>query len=592
MVGQRRGGRAPSPTPYAAPGPASPTRTGRPGSFLFLGPTGVGKTELAKALAEFLFDDERAMVRIDMSEYAEKHSVARLVGAPPGYVGYEEGGQLTEAVRRRPYSVVLLDEVEKAHPDVFDVLLQVLDDGRLTDGQGRTVDFRNTILILTSNLGSQLIADPTLSDRSSAATRCMAVVRAHFKPEFLNRLDDIVVFHALSTEELARIVDIQVDALGRRLAERRLTLDVTDAAREWLALTGLRPGLRRPAAAPAGAVGDRRPAGQGAARRRDPRRRHRAGRPRPDGGGRHGRPARRPSPPGGRPVAAVPQSDGPRESYRPGARSIVRRGLPFGAASRRTLARWGRPGRGLAGRATRAGSVSWRCGVAGGIGSRLRAVGIPSSVWFLVAVVALVVGAALLVADRTHSRGGGRDRRRWAAQHDWEFIETDPVLPGRWRFGTIHQGGPGVARNLVAGQVPTPDGPRQGYLFDHEQAGRVSTVLAAVQVARALPAAVELRLPSAPLPDDAGLDLLEPVGERYAFVSDADAVRPLLTSRLADAADVIGDDVELVWAEDTWVLGTAPVGSTPARLQDLLADLAEVAAALEQGVRARDRSDH
>ena len=219
--------------------------------------------------------------------------------------------------------------------------------------------------------------------------------------------------------------------------------------------------------------------------------------------------------------------------------------------------------------------------------STLRAVGIPSSVWFLVAVVALVVGAALLIADRSGGRGGGRDRRRWAAQHDWEFIETDPVLPGRWRFGTIHQGGPGVARNLVAGQVPTPDGPRQGYLFDHEQAGRVNTVLAAVQVAKPLPAAVELRLPSAPLPDDAGLDLLEPVGERYAFVSDADAVRPLLTSRLADAADVIGDDVELVWAEDTWVLGTAPVGSTPARLQDLLADLAEVAAALEQGVRAR-----
>jgi hypothetical protein len=237
------------------------------------------------------------------------------------------------------------------------------------------------------------------------------------------------------------------------------------------------------------------------------------------------------------------------------------------------------------------GDVTRRYGFAGGIGSTLRAVGIPSSVWFLVAVVALVVGAALLIADRSNSRGGGRDRKKWAAQHDWEFVETDPVLPGRWRFGTIHQGGPGVARNLVTGSVPTPDGPRQGYLFDHEQAGRVSTVLAAVQVARPLPAAVELRLPSAPLPDDAGLDLLEPVGERYAFVSDAEAVRPLLTSRLADAADVIGDDVELVWAEDTWVLGTAPVGSTPARLQDLLADLAEVAAALEQGVRARDRSD-
>jgi hypothetical protein len=218
-------------------------------------------------------------------------------------------------------------------------------------------------------------------------------------------------------------------------------------------------------------------------------------------------------------------------------------------------------------------------------------VGIPSSVWFLVAVVALVVGAVLLLLDRRQSGGGGRERRRWAAQHDWEFVDNDPVLPGHWRFGTIHQGGPGVARNLASGMVPTPDGPRQGYVFDHEQAGRVSTVLAAVQVDARLPAAVELRLPSAPLPDDAGLDLLEPVGERYAFVSDADAVRPLLTSRLADAADVIGDDVELVWAEDTWVLATAPLGSTPARLQDLLADLAEVAAALEQGVRARYTSD-
>jgi ATP-dependent Clp protease ATP-binding subunit ClpB len=210
------------------------------GSFLFLGPTGVGKTELAKALAEFLFDDERAMVRIDMSEYSEKHSVARLVGAPPGYVGYEAGGQLTEAVRRRPYTVVLLDEVEKAHPDVFDVLLQVLDDGRLTDGQGRTVDFRNTILILTSNLGSQLIADQSVpEDRRRDAV--LEVVRTHFKPEFLNRLDDVVVFRALGTEELAGIVDIQVGVLARRLAARRLTLQVTDAAREWLALNGFDP---------------------------------------------------------------------------------------------------------------------------------------------------------------------------------------------------------------------------------------------------------------------------------------------------------------------------------------------------------------
>ncbi|WP_461025025.1 ATP-dependent chaperone ClpB [Trueperella pyogenes] len=219
-------------------GVADPNRP--TGSFMFLGPTGVGKTELAKALADFLFDDERALVRIDMSEYSEKHSVARLVGAPPGYVGYEEGGQLTEAVRRRPYGVVLLDEVEKAHPEVFDILLQVLDDGRLTDGQGRTVDFRNTILILTSNIGSQFLQDESMTPQGKSEA-VMAAVRAHFKPEFLNRLDDIIVFDPLTITEIGKIVDLQIEQMMKRLAVRRIVLEVTEAAKSVLAMEGYDP---------------------------------------------------------------------------------------------------------------------------------------------------------------------------------------------------------------------------------------------------------------------------------------------------------------------------------------------------------------
>ena len=212
------------------------------GSFLFLGPTGVGKTELTKALAAFLFDDDQAMVRIDMSEFMEKHSVARLIGAPPGYVGYDEGGVLTEAVRRRPYQVILFDEVEKAHPDVFNVLLQVLDDGRLTDGQGRTVDFKNTLIILTSNLGSQALSQlPEGSDAEAARDQVMAAVRAHFRPEFLNRLDEIVIFDRLSRKNMDGIVDIQLALLQKRLAGRGITLEVGEDARTWLANRGYDP---------------------------------------------------------------------------------------------------------------------------------------------------------------------------------------------------------------------------------------------------------------------------------------------------------------------------------------------------------------
>jgi ATP-dependent Clp protease ATP-binding subunit ClpB len=211
------------------------------GSFIFLGPTGVGKTETARALAEFLFDDEHAMVRIDMSEFMEKHAVSRMIGAPPGYVGYEQGGALTEAVRRRPYSVVLFDEIEKAHPDVFNIFLQILDDGRLTDGQGRTVDFRNTVLIMTSNIGSQHIVDLGIAEEAEMRRRVMDALRSHFKPEFLNRVDDVVIYHALGEEQISRILEIQLDELRKRLSERRLTLELSDAAVGFLAKRGYDP---------------------------------------------------------------------------------------------------------------------------------------------------------------------------------------------------------------------------------------------------------------------------------------------------------------------------------------------------------------
>jgi hypothetical protein len=214
-------------------------------------------------------------------------------------------------------------------------------------------------------------------------------------------------------------------------------------------------------------------------------------------------------------------------------------------------------------------------------------VGLSPTLWFVIAVVAVLAGAALLLLERRRGADGDvRERKRWAAMRGWDYLAVDPVLPSRWRYGTVHMGGPGVARNLISGDVPTPDGPRQAYAFDHEQGGRPTSVLAAVQVQALLPAAVELRLPTAPVPDDAGLELLEPVGERYAFVTSADAIRPLLTPRLVEASDAVGSDVELLWAEDSWVLATVPIGSTPDRLQNLLADLAEVATALEEGLRA------
>ena len=244
------------------------------GSFMFLGPTGVGKTELTKALAAFLFDDETAMVRLDMSEYMEKHSVARLIGAPPGYVGYEEGGALTEAVRRRPYQVVLFDEIEKAHPDVFNVLLQVLDDGRLTDGQGRTVDFRNTLIIMTSNLGAEFLVNlKETEDVDAVREQVMAVVRANFRPEFLNRVDEVILFHRLKREQMEAIVDIQLERLKKLLEERKIALELDEIGAEMAGREGLRPGLRRAAAearhpeAAAGSAG-----GENSPRRR-PRRR-------------------------------------------------------------------------------------------------------------------------------------------------------------------------------------------------------------------------------------------------------------------------------------------------------------------------------
>ncbi len=249
------------------------------GSFIFLGPTGVGKTELARALAAFLFDDEHAMIRIDMSEYQEKHTVSRLLGAPPGYVGYEEAGQLTEAVRRRPYSVVLFDEIEKAHPEVLNVLLQLLDDGRLTDGKGRTIDFKNTVVIMTSNLGSAFLAD--LGDGGvdeGVRRQVMDALRAHFRPEFINRVDEIIMFHPLSREQMKTIIDIQVKGLLKRLEERKIFVSLTDTAKEWLVREGYDPGVRRASAEARHSAAHPRSARDARARGGIPRRRPRAGR--------------------------------------------------------------------------------------------------------------------------------------------------------------------------------------------------------------------------------------------------------------------------------------------------------------------------
>ena len=279
------------------------------GSFLFLGPTGVGKTELARALAEFMFDSEGAITRIDMSEYMEKHSVSRLIGAPPGYVGYDEGGQLTEAVRRRPYAVILLDEIEKAHPDAFNVLLQIMDDGRLTDGKGRTVDFTNTVLIMTSNVGSQEIAGERIDEQMRE--KIDAVLTTTFKPEFLNRIDETVIFHRLSREDITRIVDVQVAMLTERVHERGIEIELTDEARHAARQPRLRPDLRRPAVEAGDPEQARRPAGAEAARGRVQRRATRSGSAPPTASSRSSRRPRRQQPPPSVRPGCRPRPGGP-----------------------------------------------------------------------------------------------------------------------------------------------------------------------------------------------------------------------------------------------------------------------------------------